>query len=149
MTAPPAEPDVYLVDLDGTTSLRNMDDPDVRGPYDWDRVGEDHPNEPIVTIVRTLAHAGGLIIYVTGRPEDCRAATSVWIAASIGVPGEALLMRAAGDHRPDEVVKRELYERWVKQLYRVTAVFDDRAKVVRMWRDDLGLTVLQVADGAF
>jgi hypothetical protein len=28
-------------------------------------------------------------------------------------------------------------------------VVDDRTQVVRMWRDELGLTCLQVADGDF
>jgi hypothetical protein len=69
-------------------------------------------------------------------------------APHIGVAGEALHMRGRGDHRPDQVVKRELYERRVRPRYTVTAVLDDRAKVVRMWRE-LGLTVLQVADGDF
>jgi hypothetical protein len=72
----------------------------------------------------------------------------VWIAEHIGVAGEALLMRPSGDSRPDSVVKRELYERYVAPRHTVTAVLDDRNAVVRMWRD-LGLTVLQVADGDF
>jgi hypothetical protein len=67
---------------------------------------------------------------------------------ALGVPGEALHMRAHGDNRPDHVVKRELYRRRIKSRYKVTAVLDDRMKVVRMWRG-LGLTVLQVADGDF
>ena len=60
-----------------------------------------------------------------------------------------LLMRKDGDNRPDQIVKRELYERHVVGLYEVEGVLDDRAKVVRMWRDELGLTCLQVADGNF
>jgi hypothetical protein len=85
---------------------------------------------------------------MSGRSKQARAGTSVWIAEHIGVPGEALLMRAAGDDRPDELVKRELYERHVAPRYSVTAVIDDRMKVVRMWRE-LGLTVMQVAEGDF
>ncbi|HEV7934970.1 MAG TPA: hypothetical protein VGP70_22005 [Actinomadura sp.] len=142
------QPGVFLVDLDGTVALRDETAPGCRSPYDWSRVGEDLPNTPVITIVQALAAAGHHIVYMSGRSEECRAATSAWIAEHIGVAGEALHMRATGDHRPDQVVKRELYKRRVKPRYTVTAVLDDRAKVVRMWRE-LGLTVLQVADGDF
>ena len=140
--------EVFLVDLDGTTALRDETDPDVRGPYDWHRVADDHPNVPVITVVQSLAYAGHRIIYMSGRSEVARRPTSVWIAEHIGVPGEALLMRAAGDHRPDHVVKWELYKRHIRPRMKVTAVLDDRAKVVAMWRQH-GLTVLQVAPGNF
>jgi hypothetical protein len=57
-------------------------------------------------------------------------------------------MRARGDGRPDEIVKKELYRKRVAPRWKVTAVLDDRDKVVRMWRR-IGLTVLQVAEGDF
>ena len=60
-----------------------------------------------------------------------------------------LLMRKDGDNRPDQIVKRELYERHVQGLYEIEGVLDDRDRVVAMWRNDLGLTCLQVAPGAF
>ncbi len=140
---------LWLVDLDGTVALRDETDPNVRHPFDWARVGDDLPNTPIITVVRALATAGERIIYISGRSDECQAATSVWIAVHIQVAGEALRMRQAGDYRPDTIVKRELYERWVRPLGEVTGVLDDRVGVVRMWREDLGLTVLQVAPGEF
>lgn len=139
---------LFLVDIDGTVAVR-PDVPGARSPYDWGRVGEDLPNQPVITVVQALHAAGHRIIYLSGRSERCRAATGTWIAEHIGVPGEALLMRKDGDHRPDYVIKRELYERFVVPVGPVTAVLDDRASVVRMWREDLGLTVFQVAEGDF
>lgn len=140
--------EVYIVDLDGTVALRDETQLGVRRFFDWHRVGEDIPNRPVISVVQALDNAGHLIIYMSGRSEVCRAATGMWIAEHIGVAGEALHMRAAGDYRADEIVKRELYVRHVAPRHAVTAVLDDRAKVVRMWRD-LGLTVMQVADGDF
>lgn len=139
----PVGGDTFLVDIDGTIALRGD-----RSPYDWSRVGDDTPNVPVVTVVRALARAGHRIIYLSGRSEVCRAATGAWIAAHVGVAGDALYMRPAGDYRPDEIMKRALYERYVRPRYPVRAILDDRAKVVRMWRA-LGLTVLQVDDGDF
>lgn len=51
------------------------------------------------------------------------------------------------DHE-DSIIKRELFEAHVRDTYAVRFVLDDRNQVVRMWRS-LGLTCLQVADGAF
>jgi hypothetical protein len=55
-------------------------------------------------------------------------------------------MRPAGDFTPDEELKR----RWISEydLSQVLCIFDDRQKVVDMWRE-LGLTCFQVAPGDF
>ncbi|MFI0406624.1 hypothetical protein [Actinomadura sp. 3N508] len=145
---PAARGQLYLVDVDGTVALRDETRPDVRHPFAWDRVGEDLPNRPVVSIVQALDAAGRRVIYLTGRSSVCRAETAAWLAANVGVPGEALLMRTVEDYRPDTVVKRELYDQFVVPVGPVTAVLEDRAKVVAMWRD-LGLTVLQCAEGDF
>ncbi|MFI0480711.1 hypothetical protein [Actinomadura sp. 9N215] len=48
---------LFLVDIDETVAVRPTA-PDVRGPFDWHRVGEDHPNWPVITGVRALHTAG-------------------------------------------------------------------------------------------
>lgn len=137
---------VWIVDIDGTLALRGD-----RSPFDWKRVGEDAPNRPVVTVVRALMASGQEIRYMSGRMEQCRDETVAWLrrhVMSLTLPSD-LWMRADGDCRPDQVVKRELYEKHVQGVHEVEGVIDDRAKVVRMWRDELGLTVLQCADGDF
>lgn len=52
-------------------------------------------------------------------------------------------MRTNNDNRSDEIVKRELYEKNIKNKYNVRFVVDDRPKVVRMWRS-LSLFVFDV-----
>lgn len=59
-----------------------------------------------------------------------------------------LYMRAEGDHRPDWVVKKELFLNEICKKYDVKLVIDDRQQVVDMWRS-LGLTCFQVAEGNF
>ena len=51
---------------------------------------------------------------------------------------------------PDEVLKKKMLLEFVGDEWRseVFCVFDDRQKVVDMWRD-LGLTCFQVAPGDF
>lgn len=136
----------WIVDIDGTLALRGD-----RSPFDWARVGEDLPNGPVITVVRALISSGQEVRYMSGRMEQCRDATLAWLrqhVESTTLPAD-LWMRADGDMRPDQIVKRELFEKRVQGVYEVEGVIDDRDKVVRMWRDELGLTVLQCADGDF
>lgn len=60
-----------------------------------------------------------------------------------------LFMRATGDNRRDDIVKRELFDAHIRDHFNVRYVLDDRDRVVKMWRNELGLTVLQVAEGNF
>ncbi|MFG6197702.1 hypothetical protein [Nonomuraea sp. JJY05] len=145
---PPADEDAglpvaALVDVDGTLAERGD-----RSPYDWARVGEDTPNRPVIETVRALYHRGYRIVVMSGRSDECRAATAAWLNAHLGVPWDHLLMRAAGDYRKDAEVKTELYETRLRGRYDVRVVLDDRRQVVDAWRD-LGLTVFQVAPGDF
>lgn len=139
----PELPPVVLVDIDGTVALMNG-----RGPYDWDRVGEDAPNHAVIAAVRAMHAAGHAIVFCSGRDEVCRAETQAWLDLYVDVPYEGLFMRPAGDSRKDAIVKREIFDEEIRDRWRVIGVFDDRQQVVRMWRA-LGLTVFQVAEGDF
>lgn len=134
-----------IFDVDGTLALRTGD----RSPYDMTRVGEDEPNEAVVEMCRAIAKAGDHKIVVTsGRDESARRQTEVWFALH-DIPIDALFMRRVGDQRKDSVVKKDLYRRWIAPVFDVRWVVDDRAQVVSMWREELGLTCAQVAEGDF
>lgn len=138
-------PRAVLVDIDGTLALRTGN----RSPYDWSRVGEDEPNPAVIELVQTLAAAGRhRIILLSGRDEVCRQQTEMWLDAQ-AVPFHELHMRARKDNRKDSVVKAELYRAHVEGRHTVAFVVDDRRQVVDMWRNELGLTCLQVAEGNF
>jgi predicted kinase len=136
-------PAAVLVDIDGTVAL--MGD---RSPYDWARVGIDNPNPAVIGAVRAMHAAGNAIVFCSGRDAVCREETEAWLDLFVGVPYEGLFMRPEGDSRKDAVVKREIFDREVRDRWRIVGVFDDRQQVVRMWRA-LGLTVFQVAEGDF
>lgn len=138
----------WLCDIDGTLALRGD-----RSPFDWSRVGDDTANRPVITVARLLAAKSGLI-FMSGRMDQCRGETRLWLHTYLCQPSlctckMSLLMRKDGDSRPDQIVKRELYERHVQGLYEIEGVLDDRDRVVKMWREELGLTCLQVAPGNF
>lgn len=142
--APPSDaPEIVLVDIDGTVALTGN-----RSPYDMSRVGEDKPNRAVIAAVRAMHAARYGVVFCSGRNESARAETEAWLDRHVGVPYLALYMRPVKDSRKDTVVKREIFEREIRDRYRVIGVFDDRMQVVRMWRE-LGLTVFQVAEGDF
>lgn len=135
-------PWAVIVDLDGTLALLNG-----RSPYDQAKADTDLPNEDVIELVRAVKLMNYDILVTSGRSEELRGLTETWLDRA-GVRPHVLIMRADGDTRKDAVVKRELYEKYIVGKYNVRCVFDDRQRVVDMWRD-LGLTVFQVADGDF
>lgn len=145
----PDTPKAILVDIDGTLALHGT-----RSPFDETRVHEDRPNESVVEAVWQEIENGFKPVFMSGRTEGCRAATVQWLKdnvlsnTSYWFDEPVLFMRPVGDGRPDSEVKLELFDRHVRDHYNVRRVYDDRDQVVRMWRS-IGLTVLQVADGAF
>jgi len=130
-----------IVDFDGTLALKGE-----RKPYDWSRVGEDQPNLPVVFVVRHLALFSTVLI-VSGRDEECRWQSEMWLHAQ-SISFHELFMRPKGDNRPDTEVKREIYEREIRDKYNVLVVIDDRNSVVKQWRE-MGLPCFQVAEGDF
>lgn len=140
----PGTPAAIMVDIDGTLAL--MGD---RSPYDLTRCSGDTPNHAVIEAVRVARAAGVRVIYCSGREDVARVDTEAWLAEHAGRhDDEPLFMRAAEDRRKDAVVKREIFDREIRDNYDVRYVLDDRQQVVDMWRS-LGLTVFQVAPGDF
>ena len=135
--------DAIIVDVDGTVALMKKK----RGPFDWDKVSLDAPNLPIIDLVHILQDTGLKVLVTTGRDGVCLNDTEVWLSDH-GVMYDAIFIRDAGDCRKDSIIKKEIYDNHIKDKYNIKYVLDDRDQVVKMWRD-MGLTVLQVADGDF
>jgi predicted kinase len=133
----------WIVDVDGTLTTG----PNNRSPYDWDKVGQDRPNLPILWVLDALSDRGDLIIVISGRDGSCEAETREWLYQH-NVHFTRLFMRSAGDIRKDSVVKAEIFDREIRGKWNVEGVFDDRKSVVQFWRS-IGLTCFQVAPGNF
>lgn len=131
-----------IVDIDGTLAINTT-----RSPFEWSRVGEDSVNEPIAEMVRYYNFINRVIIF-SGRDEICRPETIKWLNDN-HIPFDELHMRKEKDMRGDDIVKKELFNAHVKDKFNVLFVLDDRDRVVKVWRRDLGLTCLQVAEGNF
>lgn len=141
----PALPSAIICDLDGTLAII-----DHRNPYDASTCDEDELNVPVATLLRAMQAQEHKIIFMSGRDEKFREPTLRFFEKNIpDVAYEGLFMRKSGDVRKDSIIKRELFEENVQGKYYVNFIVDDRPQVVRMWRHDLGLTVLQLDDREF
>ena len=157
---------LYIFDLDGTLALiehrRHFVD-STDGKKDWRgffaACVDDVPNFPVIRTLQALRKSGAEIWIWSGRSDEVRSETIEWLhrhgcadtsmwAKSFGAP-ERFRMRKAGDHQDDVALKYG----WLSEIEppewnRLTAVFDDRDRVVQMWRD-AGVTCFQVAPGDF
>ncbi len=131
--------DVVLCDLDGTIALFGD-----ANPYERDFT-KDEVNYVVKGILLGAVNAG--VIFVSGRQDKFREQTEKWLHKVWG-PNHKLFMRPTGDMRKDYIVKKEIYENFIKGKYNVRFILDDRNQTVNGWRE-LGLTCLQVADGNF
>jgi len=137
-------PLAIICDLDGTLALFDGK----RSPYDAAKCADDDLNLPVYEVISAMCNRRYKIIYLSGREDKFRAQTEAFLTKHLCPVGGPLLMRPTGDFRKDYIVKQELFDKYVRNDYNVLFVLDDRNSVVKMWRE-LGLTCLQVAEGAF
>ena len=148
-----------IFDLDGTLAdieTRRVISIKENGKMDWDiffdpkNISLDTPNRPVITMARLLKESGHRIVILSGRSKVTKDATREWLKL-FDVPFDILKMRPDNKEfkfMPDDQLKKL----WLDQLFPntddVLCVFDDRDKVVKMWRDN-GISCLQVAEGNF
>lgn len=135
-----------IFDIDGT--MAHMQD---RSPYDYSKVSTDTPDDHLHEILHQYRQAGYYVLFVSGRPSSCRMETIKWLQEHLNLAyGDdfLLFMRAHDDKRDDSVVKYEIFDKQIRPYYNVRCVYDDRNRVVEMWRS-IGLKTFQVADGDF
>lgn len=140
-------PYCVIFDLDGT--LAHITD---RSPYDGKSCASDVPNKSIIALFdlcfsewADYSHLSRIIL--SGRNEESRSETEKWLSDH-GVDYDGLFMRAEGDTRKDAIVKKELFEKHIKDKYNVLFIVDDRDQVVALWRS-MGITCLQCNYGDF
>lgn len=139
-------PGAVIVDIDGTIALHEG----VRDPYDTSRYHLDQPNRNVRDAILMESNYRQ-VLFCSGRDEEFRPETEEWIGRFYlpkPMGGWKLFMRPMGDRRNDAVVKLELFDEHIRDNYTILRVYDDRDRVVKMWRS-LGLTVLQVNEGNF
>jgi phosphoglycolate phosphatase-like HAD superfamily hydrolase len=151
---------LYIFDLDGTLALIEhrrhfVELTGGREKADWRAFFaacvKDEPNWPVISTMNALLKSGADVQVWSGRSAEVMNETLAWLQSFFEVDAEevGLLMRREADFTPDDQLKQT----WLKALNeydrrRLVAVFDDRQKVVDMWRAN-GVACFQVAPGDF
>ncbi len=143
---------IIVFDLDGTlANIKHRRHLVSNGNNKWDEFYKqcvnDDINAPVVEIYKTLQKSGKYkMIIFSGRSEIVRKETEEWLEKNY-IKYDELRMRPKDNYIPDEILKLGwLME--IKEKGMMLAIFDDRAKVVKMWRGQ-GYCCFQVAEGNF
>uniref|UniRef100_A0A6M3IFR2 Polynucleotide kinase PNKP phosphatase domain-containing protein n=1 Tax=viral metagenome TaxID=1070528 RepID=A0A6M3IFR2_9ZZZZ len=139
---------VVIFDLDGTlANIEHRRHLVTNGNHNWDKFYEecvnDTPNVPVMMIYKILQKQNDTTMAIlSGRSEVVRKQTEDWLDTNF-IKYDILKMRPENDYTPDEELKRK----WMIEISNremIFCVFDDRQKVVDMWRQE-GLCCFQVA----
>lgn len=147
---------LYIFDIDGTLANQkhrqhHLDNKDYDTYYSL--VREDRPIMPVCHLYWALKHSrlNPTIWFFSGRRDSCKEDTVWWLRRYLDkyISPVHVTMRLTGDYRDDVVVKQEMIDHMlVDDRERLVCAFDDRQRVVDMWRRN-GITCMQVAPGDF
>lgn len=142
-----------IFDIDGTIADCNHRRHFVtNGNKDWKsfkaETVNDTPIQHVCDVAKSHVNNGDNVMFVSARNNSERAVTKQQILDWIGIDDPIIFMRPDGDFRPDEIFKRDILE-FLRQDDILGGdpdiVYDDRNKVVDMWKAN-GINVIQVVD---
>ena len=133
----PAARPVAVLDVDGVLAdVRHRLHHLGRRPKDWAAFFAAAPEDPPLAeglgVARRLAEVCE-VVYLSGRPEQCRRDTLDWFARH-GLPDGELHLRPRRDHRPASLVKVEALRRLAARAP-VSVLVDDDPTVLAAARD--------------
>ena len=145
-----------IFDVDGTIAdvehRRHLVNGDKGFKPDWDAfrkaTEDDTPMQWVCDIAKRYIAQGDDVAFFSARNESEREITEKQISQWIGDGHKGVFLRPNGDYTPDDEFKSALADKFIDMGGKIDLIFDDRQKVVDMWRDK-GFTVVQVAEGDF
>lgn len=125
-----------VVDVDGVLAdVRHRLAHVRRRPKDWRAFFAAAPRDPVLDqgreTARRLAEVFE-IVYLSGRPELCRADTERWLQEH-GMPAGRVLLRPHGDRRPARLLKVEVLDDLASER-RIAVLVDDDPLVLEAAR---------------
>lgn len=120
-------------------------------PKKWDEFFSCMDVDPVIEPVAAIARAfrgRTHLVCVSARPQRTASSTKAWMKKHDLNYWHAYYFREDGDRRDDQLVKKDILDRMLLDGWRPFLVFDDRQRVVDMWRAN-GIVCAQVAPGDF
>jgi len=121
-------------------------------PKNWKAYSQgilnDVPISGVVDILHNLSEDYWILLS-TGRSEKERVDTEFWLAQygiEYGVDYSELYMRKDNDYREDTLVKLENLDKMKRDGYNPLMVFEDRPRLIRMYKEQ-GLQTFDVGNG--
>lgn len=149
-----------IFDLDGTLALidaRRKISERGNGKINWGKFFDpknielDLPNWPVIEMFDAMKSRGHKVVIFSGRSDATREATESWLDL-YGIQPDMLVMRDSSNEKtlfmPDDQLKLGWLNEHFPNKEQILCVFDDRDKVVKMWRDN-GISCFQVNYGNF
>lgn len=133
--------DAYIFDLDGTVAHTNGN----RHIFDYSSVFKDTVDVSVGNVLIALKNMGFHIVFVSGRnnSSDCYSETVRWIKEHFGFQEVELIIKESNSFEKDVKFKSRVYKDILAPKYNILGVFEDRLRVVEMWRD-LGVKCFNV-----
>ena len=144
-----------VFDLDGTLADDSHRVPYLNSePKEWDLYFEacdqDEPIKPMINTLSSLMLWGARCEIWTGRSASVAKKTRAWLAGQL--PGQyhriPIKMRPVGNYIPDYELKALWLAEFESRGESLDLVFEDRQRVVDMWREK-GILCVQVRPGDF
>lgn len=145
-----------IFDLDGTLALidtRRKLATKPNGKIDWktffnpENIKLDEPNFPVIAAFQAMKAAGYRVGIFSGRDSISRVETEQWLS-DFKIQPDFLRMRQQGSFTKDDTLKKQWLDEELEMGHIILCTFDDRDKVVKMWRDN-GIVCCQVNYGNF
>jgi len=134
---------LVVFDIDGTVANLDHRLKYVRcKPKNWPAFNKgikfDLPIKATVDVcIRYIEDPNVYVIFASGRSDDTRKDTETWLSENGMGEYDDLYMRRFGDYRCDSIVKREILYGIIESYKQMPdMVFDDRPRVVKMWREE-------------
>jgi hypothetical protein len=142
----------WIFDIDGTLAdAEHRKKWVAHKPKNWPAwyagIAYDTPHNDIIEFNHYAFGKRIPIFICTGREENYRDVTETWLKR-YDVKYYKLFMRKSKDYRSDDIIKKEMLDTIRDMGYNPVLSFDDRDRVVNMWREN-GIRCLQVAPGNF
>ena len=103
----------------------------------YEACNHDKPIEPVIEMWADQISLGSMYANQiwSGRCESVREKTEKWLTYHlVCFNPKQLKMRPIGDHTPDDQLKERWLDEAIAEGEKIDFVFDDRPKVIRMWR---------------